>query len=52
MKKVIKPFDFEAAKNGANVETRNGYKVTLAEEREPYKDGDKVKVIIKPQKGE
>lgn len=35
MKKVIKPFDFEAAKNGAKVETRNGYKVTLAEERKP-----------------
>jgi hypothetical protein len=35
MKKIIKPFDFEAAKNGAKVETRNGYKVTLAEERKP-----------------
>ena len=30
MKKIIKP-----AKNGAKVETRNGYKVTLAEERKP-----------------
>ena len=35
MKKVIKPFDLEAAKNGAKVETRNGYEVTLAEERKP-----------------
>lgn len=35
MKKVTKPFDLEAAKNGAKVETRNGYKVTLAEERKP-----------------
>ena len=35
MKKIIKPFDIEAAKNGAKVETRNGYKVTLAEERKP-----------------
>jgi hypothetical protein len=36
MKKTIKkPFDLEAAKNGAKVETRNGYKVTLAEERKP-----------------
>lgn len=35
MKKTIKPFDLESAKNGAKVETRNGYKVTLAEERKP-----------------
>lgn len=35
MKKIIKPFNLEAAKNGAKVETRNGYKVTLAEERKP-----------------
>ena len=35
MKRTIKPFDLEAAKNGAKVETRNGYKVTLAEERKP-----------------
>lgn len=35
MKRTIKPFDLEAAKNGAEVETRNGYKVTLAEERKP-----------------
>lgn len=35
MKKIIKPFNFEAAKNGAKIETRNGYKVTLAEERKP-----------------
>ena len=35
MKKIIKPFDLEAVKNGAKVETRNGYKVTLAEERKP-----------------
>lgn len=35
MKKIIKPFDLEAAKKGAKVETRNGYKVTLAEERKP-----------------
>lgn len=35
MKKIIKPFDLEAAKNGAKIETRNGYKVTLAEERKP-----------------
>ena len=33
--RTIKPFDLEAAKNGAKVETRNGYKVTLAEERKP-----------------
>ncbi len=33
--KIIKPFDLEAAKNGAEVETRNGYKVTLTEERKP-----------------
>ncbi len=35
MKKIIKPFNLEAAKNGAKVETRSGYKVTLAEERKP-----------------
>jgi len=35
MKKVIKPFDLEAAKKGAKVETRSGYEVTLAEERKP-----------------
>lgn len=33
--RTIKPFDLKAAKNGAKVETRNGYKVTLAEERKP-----------------
>jgi hypothetical protein len=35
MKKVIKPFDLEAAKKGAKVETRSGYEVTLAKERKP-----------------
>lgn len=35
MKKITKPFDLEAAKSGAKVETRDGYKVTLAEERKP-----------------
>ena len=34
-KKIIKPFDLESAKKGAKVETRSGYKVTLAEERKP-----------------
>lgn len=29
MKKVTKPFDLEAAKNGAKVETRNGHKVEI-----------------------
>lgn len=29
MKKIIKPFDLEAAKNGAKIETRNGHKVEI-----------------------
>lgn len=29
MKKIIKPFDFEAAKNGAKIETRNGKEVEI-----------------------
>lgn len=29
MKKIIKPFDLEAAKNGAKIETRNGKKVEI-----------------------
>ena len=31
MKKIIKPFDLEAAKNGAKLETRNGNKVKIFE---------------------
>ena len=29
MKKIVKPFDLEAAKNGVKIETRNGHKVEL-----------------------